>query len=61
MTKEMAVKASNLLDAIDRTEAFADTLYAALAECDISLDFSNELMNRVDMEIARLKNELEIL
>lgn len=61
MTKEMAVKASNLLDEIDRTEAFADALYAASAECDISLDFSKELLDRVDAEIARLKNELEAL
>ena len=61
MTKEMAVKASNLLDEIDRTEAFADALSDALAECDISLDFSKELLNRVDAEIARLKNELEAL
>lgn len=61
MTKEMAVKASNLLDAIDRTEALADAVSDALAECDIDLDFSNKLLNMVDMEIARLKNELEAL
>lgn len=61
MTKEMAVKASNLLDAIDRTEALADAVSDALDECDISLDFSKKLLNMVDMEIARLKNELEAL
>ncbi len=61
MTKEMAVKASNLLDAIDRTEALADAVSDALAECDIDLDFSKQLLNMVDAEIARLKNELEAL
>ena len=61
MTKEMAVKASNLLDAIDRTEALGDAISDALAECDIDLGFSKKLLNMVDAEIARLKNELETL
>ena len=57
----MAVKASNLLDAIDRTEALADAVSDAFAECDIDLDFSKQLLKMVDSEIARLKNELEAL
>lgn len=61
MTRETAVKASNLLDAIERTEAFVDALEDTLAEYDISLDFSKELINVVDIEIARLKDELEAL
>lgn len=61
MTRETAVKASNLLDAIERTEAFVDALNDTLAEYDISLDFSKELINVVDIEIARLKDELEAL
>ena len=61
MTREKAVKASNLLDAIDRTEAFVVALEGTLAEYDISLDFSKDLINVVDMEIARLKDELEAL
>ena len=61
MTRETAVKASNLLDAIERTEAYVDALNDTLAEYDISLDFSKELINMVDIEIARLKDELEAL
>ena len=61
MTRETAVKASNLLDAIERTEAFVDALNDTLAEYDISLDFSKELINVVDIETARLKDELEAL
>lgn len=61
MTRETAVKASNLLDAIERTEAFRYALEDTLKEYEISFDFSDCLMETTEMEITRLKSELEAL
>lgn len=61
MTKEMAVKASNLLDAIERLEAFGVALEDLLNEYDISLKFGNKLEDLVTKEIADKSAELEAL
>lgn len=61
MTREVAIKVSNLLGELERTEAFKDALQDTLVEYDISLDFSDSLIEATNIKIARLKDELEAL
>ena len=61
MTKEKAVKASNLLARIDQLNQFADGLEGLFIECDLDIKTSDAIMKFVENFITEANKELEAL
>ena len=61
MTKEKAVKASNLLARIDQLNQFADGLEGLFYEYDLDVKTSDAIMKFVESFITEANKELEAL